>query len=62
MNHIDRRSILKYSAVAAAAATGLPGLVRAQGGPLRIGLLTPLSGPQEFIGEMVSASLVRQLG
>lgn len=53
MNRIDRRSILKYSAAAAAAATGLPGLVRAQGGPLRIGLITPLSGPQEFIGSYV---------
>jgi len=53
MNRIDRRSILKYFAVAAAAATGLPGLVRAQGGPLRIGLITPLSGPQEFIGSYV---------
>lgn len=53
MNRIDRRSILKYSAAAAAAATGLPGLVRAQSGPLRIGLITPLSGPQEFIGSYV---------
>ena len=53
MNRIDRRSILKYSAAAAAAATGLPGLARAQGGPLRIGLITPLSGPQEFIGSYV---------
>lgn len=54
MNHIDRRSILKYSAAVAAAAAGVPGLVRAQGsGPLRIGLITPLSGPQEFIGSYV---------
>ena len=53
MNPIDRRSILKYSAAAAAAATGLPGLVRAQGGPFKIGLITPLSGPQEFIGSYV---------
>lgn len=52
MNHIDRRSVLKYSAAAAAAAaaTGFPGLVRAQGGPLKIGLITALSGSQEFIG------------
>src|SRR5437868_4974361 len=53
MNRIDRRSILKYSAAAAATATGLPGLVRAQGGPFKIGLITPLSGPQEFIGSYV---------
>jgi len=53
MNRIDRRSILKYSAAAAATAAGLPGLARAQGGPLRIGLITPLSGPQEFIGSYV---------
>ncbi|MES2531698.1 MAG: ABC transporter substrate-binding protein, partial [Pseudomonadota bacterium] len=52
MNRIDRRSILKYSAAAAAVA-GLPGLVRAQSGPLKIGLITPLSGPQEFIGSYV---------
>lgn len=53
MNDIDRRSILKYSAAAAAAATGLPAMVGAQNGPLRIGLITPLSGPQEFIGSYV---------
>ena len=52
MTHLDRRSVLKYSAAAAAMA-GVPGRVRAQGGPLKIGLITPLSGPQEFIGSYV---------
>ena len=52
MNNIDRRSLLKYSAAAAAVA-GLPGLSHAQGGVLKIGLITPLSGPQEFIGSYV---------
>ena len=53
MPAIHRRSVLKATAFAAAAATGLPGLVRAQSGPLRLGLITPLSGPQEFIGSYV---------
>ena len=53
MHPIDRRSILKYSAAAVAAVTGLPQLAHAQGGPLKIGLITPLSGPQEFIGSYV---------
>ncbi|RCW69432.1 ABC transporter substrate-binding protein [Pseudorhodoferax soli] len=53
MPAIQRRSVLKASALAAAAATGLPGLVRAQSAPLKIGLITPLSGPQEFIGSYV---------
>lgn len=53
MNSIDRRSLLKYSAAAAAVAAGVPGLARAQGGVLKIGLITPLSGPQEFIGAYV---------
>ena len=52
MNNIDRRSLLKYSAAAAAVA-GLPGRSHAQGGVLKIGLITPLSGPQEFIGSYV---------
>lgn len=53
MNSIDRRSILKYSAATAAVAAGFPSLARAQGGPLKLGLITPLSGPQEFIGSYV---------
>lgn len=54
MPTIPRRSVLKASALAAVAATtGLPALVRAQSGPLKIGLITPLSGPQEFIGSYV---------
>lgn len=51
MQAIQRRSILKASALAVT--TGLPGLVSAQSGPLKIGLITPLSGPQEFIGSYV---------
>ncbi|MGB3069905.1 MAG: ABC transporter substrate-binding protein [Ottowia sp.] len=50
---LTRRQIIQYSAAATAASAGFPGLVRAQSGPLRIGLITPLSGPQEFIGSYV---------
>jgi branched-chain amino acid transport system substrate-binding protein len=53
MNSIDRRSLLRYSAAAAAVAAGVPHLAHAQGGVLKIGLITPLSGPQEFIGAYV---------
>ena len=52
MGHLHRRRILQYGA-AAASALALPGLTRAQGGPLKIGLITPLSGAQEFIGSYV---------
>jgi branched-chain amino acid transport system substrate-binding protein len=52
MAHFNRRDILHYGA-AAASSLALPQFARAQGGPLRIGLITPLSGPQEFIGTYV---------
>lgn len=53
MRHLsNRRSVLRIGA-AAASALALPHLARAQGGPLRLGLITPLSGPQEFIGTYV---------
>lgn len=52
MTPLNRRQILNYS-TAAAAAICAPGLVRAQTGPLKIGLITALSGPQEFIGSYV---------
>ena len=52
MGHLHRRRVLQYGA-AAASALALPGLTRAQGGPLKIGLITPLSGAQEFIGSYV---------
>src|SRR5688572_11322240 len=39
----NRRTILK-GAVASAAAIGLPGIVRAQADPIRVGILTPLTG------------------
>ncbi|HNZ89902.1 MAG TPA: ABC transporter substrate-binding protein [Acidovorax sp.] len=55
MNPANRRDILKYSAAAAASTLSFPALnlAHAQGGPLKIGLITPLSGPQEFIGSYV---------
>ena len=52
MGHLHRRRVLQYGA-AAASALALPGLTRAQGGSLKIGLITPLSGAQEFIGSYV---------
>lgn len=52
MSHPTRRHVLQYGA-AAASSLALPGLTWAQGGPLKIGLITPLSGPQEFIGTYV---------
>ena len=48
----NRRQVLQLGA-AGASALALPQLAFAQSGPLRIGLITPLSGPQEFIGTYV---------
>jgi len=52
MTHITRRDFL-ISGAALAAAGALPTAWAQQRGPLRIGLITPLSGPQEFIGSYV---------
>lgn len=52
MTQFDRRQILQFGA-ASAGALMLPAHLRAQGTPLKIGLITPLSGPQEFIGSYV---------
>ncbi|MBP6900334.1 MAG: ABC transporter substrate-binding protein [Burkholderiaceae bacterium] len=52
MHSIPRRHVLQWGA-ASAGGLALPSLGLAQGGPLRIGLITPLSGPQEFIGTYV---------
>lgn len=52
MLHPNRRHVLQFGA-AAASSLALPQFARAQGGPLRIGMITPLSGPQEFIGTYV---------
>ncbi|KMO19324.1 ABC transporter substrate-binding protein [Methylobacterium indicum] len=41
---MDRRSFLKATALTAAGTFPMPGLVRAQGAPIRIGLLAPLTG------------------
>lgn len=52
MNRINRRRMLQAGLGALAA----PALVRpgfAQGGPIRLGVVTPLSGPQEFVGIFV---------
>ena len=47
-----RRQVLQFGA-AGASALALPQFAFAQSGPLRVGLITPLSGPQEFIGTYV---------
>lgn len=48
----QRRSLIKVgAAVAGSAMLGLPMLVRAQGGPIRIGHLTPLTGFLGALGE-----------
>jgi len=52
MRHTSRRNVLQLGA-AGAASLALPRLALSQTGPLRIGLITPLSGPQEFIGTYV---------
>jgi branched-chain amino acid transport system substrate-binding protein len=52
MQQPSRRRVLTIGA-AAASTVAWPSLALAQGGPLRIGLITPLSGPQEFIGTYV---------
>lgn len=52
MTHFNRRQILQFGS-ASAGALLLPAHLRAQGTPLKIGLITPLSGPQEFIGSYV---------
>src|SRR6185436_17922776 len=40
---LNRRSVLK-GAAASAATVGLPALGRAQGAPIKVGILTPLTG------------------
>jgi branched-chain amino acid transport system substrate-binding protein len=52
MRNPNRRHVLQLGA-AGATALSFPHLALAQSGPLRIGLITPLSGPQEFIGTYV---------
>jgi branched-chain amino acid transport system substrate-binding protein len=54
MKSLTRRTVLKYVAATAVSGT-MAGLVRAQSGPIRIGVITPLSGPQEFIGSYVKS-------
>jgi branched-chain amino acid transport system substrate-binding protein len=56
MTSTTRRDLMKGAAAAAAGAslTGLSGAALAQAaGPIRIGVITPLSGPQEFLGMYV---------
>jgi branched-chain amino acid transport system substrate-binding protein len=52
MRNPNRRQLLQFGA-AGASVLGFPQLALAQSTPLRIGLITPLSGPQEFIGTYV---------
>lgn len=52
MRNPNRRQLLQIGA-AGASVLGFPQLALAQSAPLRIGLITPLSGPQEFIGTYV---------
>jgi len=47
-----RRRVLKAAAASAAlSAVGFPALVRAQAGPLKVGVILPRSGVQGFIGQ-----------
>jgi branched-chain amino acid transport system substrate-binding protein len=46
---IDRRRLLASTAVAAAL-LAMPAIVRAQSGPLKVGVLLPRSGVQALIG------------
>jgi branched-chain amino acid transport system substrate-binding protein len=52
MRNPTRRQVLQLGA-AGASALALPPFASAQSTPLRLGLITPLSGPQEFIGTYV---------
>lgn len=52
MTNIDRRQLLIGGAALTAAGAAGP-LCAQQRGPIRIGVLTPLSGPQEFLGTYV---------
>jgi ABC-type branched-subunit amino acid transport system substrate-binding protein len=49
-HRISRRAVMKGAAAAAAASIASPPLVRAQAEPLRLGVLTPLSGSGGFDG------------
>ena len=47
---IPRRALLAGTA-AVGASLAMPGIVRAQGGPLKVGVLLPRSGVQALIGQ-----------
>jgi branched-chain amino acid transport system substrate-binding protein len=49
-SRIDRRRLLASTAVAAAL-LAMPAIVRAQSGPLKVGVLLPRSGVQALIGQ-----------
>lgn len=53
MRPVTSRRQLLLTGSAAAASLALPRFALAQSGPLKIGLITPLSGAQEFIGTYV---------
>lgn len=50
---ISRRKVLAGFAAAGAASIAMPAVLRAQSGPIKIGCLAPLSGPQEIYGREV---------
>jgi branched-chain amino acid transport system substrate-binding protein len=64
---ISRRSLLA-GAAAATSVLAAPAIVRAQGGPLKIGVILPLSGVQAGIGQSckrgvdIAPALLKQLG
>jgi branched-chain amino acid transport system substrate-binding protein len=64
---ISRRSLLA-GAAAASSVLAAPAIVRAQGGPLKIGVVLPLSGVQAGIGQSckrgvdIAPALLKQLG
>src|SRR5690606_41961023 len=51
---LNRRNLLLGSAMALGAVS-MPAVLRAQSGPLRIGLITTLSGPGQVYGQYIKA-------
>ncbi len=48
---LDRRRFLRSSALTAAAALGMPAVLRAQGAPVKVGVLHPVSGALSYSGQ-----------
>jgi len=48
---LTRRSVLKTTALGGVAALALPGYLRAQGAPIKVGILQPVTGPLSYSGQ-----------